>query len=212
MNYKMLNIHEWERKAHFNFFKTFEIPFFGVTFNVDVTQCYAMAKKNGQSFFISYLYAALKAANAVEAFKYRMVGANEVRVYNSIHASPTINRPDGTFGFSYINYNENFEAFYTNALTEIDRVKSNAKLEPSKDDGDTIYFSALPWLQFTSLSHAVKIQQYDSVPRISFGKVFTENTKLLMPTSVHVNHALADGYHVGLFSEHFQNNLNAFSY
>lgn len=209
MSYKKLDIKNWSRKEHFNFFKTFDEPFFGVTFNVEVTALYSYCKNNNLSFFISYLYAALKAANSVENFKYRIKDDNEVRVYDVINGSPTINRPDGTFGFSYINYSDDFLTFYNNAEEEINRVRSEKTLVPSSDDDNTIHFSALPWVQFTALTHARKYGYVDSVPKISFGKVFTQDNKLFMPTSVHANHAVVDGYHVGLFSNRFQENINA---
>lgn len=208
MSYTTLNIENWDRKEHFKFFKTFDEPFFGVTFNIDVTKGRAIAKENQASFFIYYLYAAIKAANSIENFRYRIHG-EEVRVYDGINASPTINRPDGTFGFSYINFTQDFKVFYQRAQAEISRVQADNSLVPSSDDDNTIHFSAIPWIHFTSLSHARKYGVYDSVPKISFGKIIEQDNKMLMPTSVHVHHALMDGYHVGLFAERFQENINS---
>ncbi|RYZ84904.1 MAG: chloramphenicol acetyltransferase, partial [Proteobacteria bacterium] len=45
----------------------------------------------------------------------------------------------------------------------------------------------------------------DSCPKISFGKMTVDtNGKRTMPMSVHVHHALLDGYHVGYFTDRFQ--------
>jgi chloramphenicol O-acetyltransferase type A len=42
----------------------------------------------------------------------------------------------------------------------------------------TIHFSAIPWLNFTSLSHARSYTFPDSSPKISFGKMtISENGK-----------------------------------
>jgi chloramphenicol O-acetyltransferase type A len=46
------------------------------------------------------------------------------------------------------------------------------------------------------------------VPKLAFSKVDKTKSKLIMNVSVSVNHALVDGYHVGLFSEKFQEFLN----
>lgn len=35
-----------------------------------------------------------------------------------------------------------------------------------------------------------------------------ESERRMMPVSIHVHHALLDGYHVGLFAEQFQQLLN----
>ncbi len=205
--YKKLDLETWPRRAHFEFFKAFEEPFFGVTFNVDVTKAMAHCKEKGISFFIYYLHKAISAANSIEAFRYR-IKDNEVFVYDRLNASPTINRPNGTFGFSYIPYEESFEKFHETAKKEIDKVRAETTLIPSANNDNTIHFSAIPWVSFTSISHARSFSYKESIPKISFGKVFEENGKKLMPTSVHVHHALMDGYHVGLFSERFDQLLH----
>ncbi|UNY98651.1 chloramphenicol acetyltransferase [Zhouia spongiae] len=202
-----LDIKNWSRKEHFMFYRSFDEPFFGLTFNVEVTEAYAHCKEAGVSFFIYYLYAALKAANQIGEFKHRILG-DDVLVYDVVNASPTINRDNGTFGFSYMDFYEDFSVFCSKAQKEIERVRASVALVPSNDASNTIHFSAIPWVQFTSVSHARNYKFEDSIPKISFGKVFDEGNKKRMPVSVHVHHALMDGYHVGLFADYFQKALN----
>lgn len=47
-----------------------------------------------------------------------------------------------------------------------------------------------------------------SIPKISFGKMLTEGNKKLMPVSIHVHHALMDGFHVGAYIDLFQQLMN----
>lgn len=207
MRYKAIDLESWNRKPHFLFFKDFEEPFFGVTFNVRVDDGYRYCKENKLSFFVYYLFATVQAVNKVEEFRFRIVDGAPV-VFDRISISPTIKREDGTFGFSYMNYTSGFSEFYILAEEEMMRVRSGTDLVPSEEDAGTIHFSALPWLRFTSLSHARSFRMNDSVPKISVGKLFEEGSGLYMPVSVHVNHALADGVHVGQFAEVFEKNMN----
>lgn len=186
---------DWNRKDHFAFFKQFEEPFFGITVELDCTNTYEKAKATGASFFLSYLHHTLKAANQTEAFRYRILN-DQVWVYDTIHASPTINRPDGSFGFSYMNYEEDFEAFARGAETEIQRVRQTTGLVPAVSGENVIHFSSLPWLSFTSISHARSFSFNDSIPKIAFGKAREINGRRMMSVSVHVHHALMDGFHV----------------
>ncbi|MBS1549241.1 MAG: chloramphenicol acetyltransferase [Bacteroidetes bacterium] len=202
-----INIDQWNRKEHFLFFSKFTEPFFGVTVKIDVTNAYYKAKENGISFFLHYLYCALKAANQIENFRYRIID-QQVYNFDKVHASPTINRPNGTFGFAYMNYDEDENVFYKNALAEIEQVQQTNLLLPANSGENVIHFSALPWLDFTSISHARSFDFPDSCPKISFGKMTDNNGVKEMPVSVHVHHALMDGYHVGMFIENFQNLLN----
>lgn len=204
---KLIELDNWNRKEHFLFFSKFEEPFFGVTVKVNCTTAYHKAKEKGVSFFLYYLYRALKAANEVENFRYRII-ENKVYDFATINASPTINRPDGTFGFAYMNYFEDEIQFCEKALQEIENVKNTNSLLPAVSSENVIHFSAIPWLNFTSISHARSFSHPDSCPKISFGKMTENNGVKEIPVSIHGHHALMDGYHVGLFVEKFQNLLN----
>ncbi|MDD2197835.1 MAG: chloramphenicol acetyltransferase [Bacteroidales bacterium] len=203
----LIDIENWNRKEHFLFFSKFEEPFFGVTMNLDCTKAYLKAKEKQVSFFLYYLYRALKAANAVENFRYRII-ENHAYKFASVNASPTINRPNGTFGFAYMDYFDDEIKFYEKALQEIEKVKNTNSLLPSFSGENVIHFSAIPWLDFTSISHARRFSHPDSCPKISFGKVTEKDGIKTMPVSVHGHHGLMDAYHVSLFVDKFQELLN----
>lgn len=203
----LIDIYNWNRKEHFLFFSKFEEPFFGVTVKIHCTTAYKKAKEKGISFFLYYLYRALKAANEIENFRYRII-ENQPYDFAIVNASPTINRPDGTFGFAYMDYFEDEKQFYEKALREIENVKSTNSLLPAVSSENVIHFSAIPWLDFTSISHARSFSHPDSCPKISFGKMTEYNGVKEIPVSIHGHHALMDGYHVGLFVDKFQDLLN----
>ena len=124
--------------------------------------------------------------------------------------SATIGRKDGTFGFSLMEYNPAFKIFEKNVYAEIDRIQNTTGLfTRSFDDDNVIHFSAIPWLNFTSISHARSYSYPDSCPKISFGKMMASETgKKAMAMSVHVHHGLMDGLHVGQFVDLFQELMN----
>lgn len=202
-----IDIAGWIRKDHFQFFSQFEEPFYGVTVSIDCTAAYLYAQKHSISFFQYYLYQALKAANAIENFRYRIID-KAVYLFDHIDASPTVHRPDGTFGFSYIDYSEDEDVFYANATQVIEAAKLSSGLVPAVSGENVIHFSAVPWINFTAVSHARCFSFADSCPKITFGKITEENGKKHMPLGVHVHHALVDGYHVGLFIDRFQELMN----
>lgn len=199
----LIDIDQWKRKEHFCFFSKLDEPFFGITVRIDCTKAYRLAKEKNHSLFLYYLYRALKVANEIENFRYRII-EEKVYLFDQINASPTINRPNGTFGFSYMDYNEDKAIFIKNALKEIKRVKQSNDLLPAISGENVIHFSAIPWLDFTAISHARSFSFPDSCPKISFGKITEENGVRTMPVSVHAHHGLMDGYHVGSFIEKFQ--------
>ncbi|MDB2606149.1 chloramphenicol acetyltransferase [Zobellia sp.] len=200
---KEIDIKTWYRKEHFEFFSEFDEPFYGITAKIDCTETCNIAKEKGHSFFLSYLHKCLVAVNRTVQFRYRIVDG-KLYEYQTVDASPTINRANGTFGFSYLKYHEDFEAFLALALPAIEKVRSSNRLMPDESGENVIHCSALPWIDFTSISHARHYARPDSCPKIAFGKMTSEGDRLVMPVSVHVHHALVDGSHVGQFMEEFQ--------
>jgi len=202
-----IDINTWIRKDHFKFFSAFEEPFFGVTVDVDCTASYKQAKEMGVSFFLLYLHKSLLAANKVEPFRYRIIDG-EVWKFDEVHASATINRENGAFGFGYMDFHEDFDNFNAHAKIEIEKVENSTGLIPASSGENVIHYSALPWLNFKSMSHARNYSFNDSCPKISFGQVRDKGKRKIMSVSIHVNHALMDGFHVSQFVDAYQELLN----
>lgn len=205
----LLDLESWNRKEHFLFFKQMEEPFFGLTIEIDCSKGYETAKQLGTSFFVYYLHKTIVAVNEIEAFRYRIID-DEVYIYDTIDVSATIMREDKTFGFSLIEYSPGFNNFSANTFQEIERIKNTPGLF-TRDFNETnvIHFSTVPWINFTSLSHARSYTFPDSCPKISFGKMMVDKDgKRTMSMSVHVHHGLMDGYHVGQFVDCFQELMN----
>ncbi|HUR12627.1 MAG TPA: CatA-like O-acetyltransferase, partial [Flavitalea sp.] len=88
-------------------------------------------------------------------------------------------------------------------------VQKSTGLIPAMSGENVIHYSSVPWLRFTSLSHARAYSFPDSIPKISFGKMITEGSRKIMPVSVHVHHGLMDGFHVAQFVDRFQHLMNS---
>ena len=66
----------------------------------------------------------------------------------------------------------------------------------------------MPWIRTTSFINP--IYDIDSITRICWGKYFLENNEFFIDLSIQVNHALIDGYHIGLFYSKLQDNIDSF--
>ena len=201
-----IDIETWARKDHFKFFSQFEEPFYGVCVNVDCTAAYRFSKANNLSFYLYTVYKCLAAAQQIEAFRMR-IEDGEVVIYDQINSSSTVARANGTFGYGYYPYNPSLSAFMDTAIAEVNEVKQRADLVLSPVQ-NVIRFSSLPWVNFTSISHATSFSVPNSCPSISFGKMTEADGKRSMPMSIHVNHALVDGLHIGQYIDLLQQLLN----
>jgi chloramphenicol O-acetyltransferase type A len=203
---KYLDIETWNRKQHFEHFNRFADPYFGVVSDLDVTKAYQHSRETGISFFALYLYACMKAINAVDNLRYR-IREDKVVIHEVIHASATISREDTTFGCTFIHFTENFDVFYEHLQQEKERVLTTTDLFPEENSDDCIHCSSIPWVRFSGHKEPVSGVK-DSVPKLAFGKFEEKEGKLMMPVAISVNHALVDGYHIGLFFEHYQQELD----
>ena len=148
-----IDLTTWNRKEHFDFFSKFEEPFFGITTQLACENAYHKAKSLGVPFSTYYLHKTLVAVNENKAFRLRIEG-DEVVEFSVINGSATVLRADNTFGFSEINYDLDLFVFNQNAIEEIDRVQQTTGLFTREFSPNVIHFSVLPWISFTSISHA----------------------------------------------------------
>ncbi|QCK15431.1 chloramphenicol acetyltransferase [Mangrovivirga cuniculi] len=202
-----LDISTWNRREHFNFFNSFEEPYFGFTTDIDCTGSYNLCKSKDWSFSLYYMHCILKVANSIDAFKLRILD-NRVYKYEVLSLSSTVLRDDKTFGFTSLKYYPDFEDFFINAQKEMNVVKKSSGLDTERAGPEAIHFSSIPWIKFSSISHARSFKYKDSCPKLSVGKLTNENGKYTIPVSAHANHALVDGYDVGKFFTKLEKLLN----
>lgn len=201
-----ININTWNRKALYEHFIQLKDPYFGVVIPFDVTKAYSFAKANNISFFGKYLHDCMMAINNVDNLRYRIID-KKIIDFKQVHASATIMRNDNTFGFSFIHYHTDLNVFLLNLKAEKQRIQNSKDLFPPINGENCIHCSALPWYKFTGHKEPSSGKPA-SIPELAFSKVEEHSGKLMMNVAIHVNHALVDGYHLGIFSEIFQNNLN----
>lgn len=202
----MVDISSWKRREHYNFFKTFDQPFFGITKLINCTEAYRYCKSYNIPFLLYYLHKSMVAANHVTAFRYR-IEDEQVFEYEQISGSITVLRNDETFGFAYFNYYPDLLTFSKEAKDRIRSEKSSKGLNLKPNTNDLIHYSILPELDFSSMQHAQMLTASDSIPKIVFGKLNFKDGQVLLPVAVHVHHALCDGLHVSKFFKDFERRL-----
>ena len=193
-----IDLETWPRRAVFEFYLPFDKPYFNVCTQLDVTSLLQQIKK-GTSIWLTYHYLALRAANEIEPFRYRL-RQGKVLVHDVINGGTTFMLPNETFTLVYFDYAESYSTFMQCATHAVDEIrKGDWAFRRRHEDDARIHCTTLPWIAFTSFSHARRWGREDSVPKISFGKFIKEKDRTLLPCSVEVHHSLMDGLHVGRY-------------
>ena len=72
MHYRIIDMASDPRSGQFAYFRGMTFPFAGLTVEMDITDM--MAVRGGRPFFLSMLYAVVRAANAVPQLRRRLAG------------------------------------------------------------------------------------------------------------------------------------------
>ena len=192
MIYKKINMNEYKRINHFNYFKSLAYPYVGVTSEVDITDFYNYVKEKNYPFFLSFLYCVNKACNQIKEFRQRIVG-DEIIEYDYCPTSHTVAKEDETYAYCTLEVKDSFVEYLKEATYKHEMAKCDGNIEETAEEAQCLIFiSTLPWISYTSLIQPVPIPA-DSNPRITWGKYKVKKGKIMIPVSTLCHHALVDG-------------------
>lgn len=197
------------RRAHFEYFNSMANPYAGVTVHVDITPMMEARKKTGAPFFLSMVYIAAQAANSIPELRQRISG-HEILEFSRCPSSHTVAKADGTYAYCVLKNDMPFAEFLPMAVAAQEKCKKDGTIE--EDDTAIAYFfiSSLPWISYAAITQPTPVPA-DSNPRITWGKYFSENGRTMLPVTLLVHHALADGRHIAEFFHALDREIAAFA-
>jgi chloramphenicol O-acetyltransferase type A len=199
---RIVDLETWPRRGAFELFRTYANPFFNVCVPLEAGALLEFVRaRPGVSFATACLYLALRTARGYEPFRYRLRDGGVV-IHDELHAG-TATLAGGELAFMYFAWSDHFPTFQENARRDQAEADAGA-IDPRHEVTDLIYFSTLPWIAFTGLTHARSGRADDSVPRVTFGRYHASGGQVVIPIAVEVHHALMDGLHVGVFLDRLQ--------
>lgn len=197
MNYKKIDIEKYYRKGVFRHFSEDCKCSVSMTARVDVTKLVDYSKSTGTKFYINFLYLLTKVLNSRDDYKMAYLWqTNELICYDVINPTQYVFHEDTeTCTPVYSNYDPDYKTFYDNALADVEKAKQTREygLDPANHPNwfDASYIS---WLSYDSLNIELPDGYLYFAPIINWGKYREENGRLMLPLTVRMNHAIADGY------------------
>ncbi len=203
---KYIDMEKWDRKEHFDLFYSMDYPQYNVCLNIDISDFLSFTKRSKLSFYYAMIYAVMEAVNNTDEFKYR-IREGKVVLHDKVIPSFTdmgLNNNPNLFKIVTVDFKGDIFKFEEHAKN----AAKNQSVFLEKGDGlppdNLIYISCLPWISFTHVSHTISLNNCESVPRVTWGKYFMDNSRMMLPISVQVNHALVDGWHIALFIDNLK--------
>lgn len=202
-----IDFDSWDRKQYFYYFTKMLPTGYSLSVEVDITNTYSLIKKENRKFFPAYLYLISRLITEQQEFRIAKQD-DQLGYYEVLHPSyACFHEDDKTMSNMWTEYNPDFEAFYRNYIEDQNQYAENHGIlaKPYIPPDNSCMIGMLPWIRFTSYSpipYGSDNQHY--FPVLQAGKFFERDNKKMMPLSIMVHHAVADGYHVGLFLKKFQ--------
>ena len=197
MNYRIVDQESYYRKGVFRHFSEDCKCSVSMTARVDVTELVKFSRETGTKFYINFLYTLSGALNSRD--DYRMGWLWETReliCYDRINPTQYVFHEDTeTCTPVYTNYDEDYARFYKDALSDVERAKGTRKyMLDAANHPNWFDASFIPWLSYDALNIELPDGYLYFMPIVNWGKYREENGRLMMPVSVRLNHAVADGY------------------
>ncbi len=198
---KRIDLETYPRREHFRNFYGMAYPYVGVTADADVTGLLKLCREKGLSFYLMTLHAAALAADAVSEFR-RRIDHGGIIEYDECPTSHTELKPDGTYAYCTLHHHLPLAEYLRKAEKARAAARESGSIEEDEDVQSMYFISTLPWLHYTALIQPVACGE-ESNPRIIWGKYAEKDGRVMLPLTVLVHHALADGLHIARFYEEF---------
>lgn len=211
MNFKKIDIENWVRKEHYRYYTEKLKIEVNMTAPIDVKNLLDFCYIHNYKFYPTVIYIVTKVLNKIENFKMFRDNKGNLCVWDKINPNYTIfHQDDKTFSDCWSEYEEDFEKCFQNITTDMHTYKDKKGIKVKEQQPANFYcISCTPWTAFTGYGSRVANGEPAFFPIITMGKYEKNGNRIDMPVNITIAHAVADGYHIGLFFEYLQNEINA---
>ena len=196
-SYRIIEPETYYRKGVFRHFSEDCRCSVSMTARVDVSELVRYSKAAGTRFYINFLYILTKVLNSRDDYRMGYLWqTNELICYDRIHPTQYVFHEDTeTCTPVYTEWREDYEAFYAGALADAERAEKTREYALDSA-GHPNWFDAsyIPWLSYDSMNIELPDGHLYFSPIVNWGRYREEGGKLMMPVTVRLNHAVADGY------------------
>lgn len=197
--YTQVNLREWSRGSLFKHYMDRMRMVMSLTVDIDVTGLVAFAKENHLKVYPSMIWVVSNVVNAHDEFKYGWDSGGNLIKWDFISPSYVdFHKEDERFAKYVTAYSDDLFDFCRRFM--LDREK-NRHERAFADHQPPNFFdvSCLPWVRYRHFDVHVFDEGAFLAPVITWGRYEMERGRFLMPLSMNIHHAVADGFHLSRF-------------
>lgn len=208
MNYTEIDLDKWERGELFRYYMENLRIVMSMTADIDVTPLIAFQKAHGLKFYPTMTWVVSKVINSHDEFKYSY---SEGKLIKWEFVSPyyaDFHEKEENFVKLVTEFSEDLFEFHSRFLADKERYKNLRAFDLANLPKNTFDLSCLPWVKYKSFDMHVFDSGTYLAPVVTWGKYENENEKFIMPLSMNIHHAVADGFHLCRFFNEVQALIN----
>ncbi|SCW86065.1 chloramphenicol O-acetyltransferase type A [Paenibacillus tianmuensis] len=210
MNFTVIDMNKWERRAYFEHYMNEIRCTFSITANLNITKLLPVLRAKGFKLYPAFLYMVTKTVNAHREFRVCFNEEGELGYWEKMLPSFTFfHKDDKTFSDLWTDFSNDFGVFHQNYLDDMNTYGEVKGLSvKGNEPPNTINVSSIPWVSFTGFNLNVYTDGRYLLPIMTCGKYFEQAGEILLPVSLQVHHAVCDGYHASIFINELQEMAN----
>ena len=204
MNYTTIDLNAWSRGNLFQFYIDKMRIVMSLTVDIDVKNLKLYSKKTGIPFYPLMLWVVSKVINNHDEFKYSWDNEGNLIRWDYVSPSYTdFHSDDENFTKMVMEYSDDLTEFYGRVMADRERYKNDRAM---LDNQPLNFFdvSCLPWVKYKHFDVHVFDEGKFLAPVVTWGKYEQTEDKLLMPLTMNIHHAVADGFHLSRFFNEVQ--------
>lgn len=181
-----------------------------MTANVDITMMLEKIHQKEIKFYPTFIYIISRMINKHKEFRTCFNDEGVLGYWEEMIPSYTIfHKGDKSFSSIWTDYYSDFHIFYKNYEEDMKCFANVHGLFPKENIPPNVYpISGIPWTSFTGFNLNINNDGDFLLPIITCGKYFNDGSKVMLPFSLQVHHAVCDGYHASRFIEDLQELVN----
>lgn len=178
----------------------------------DVTKLIEFTKSSGLKFYPSMIWIVSKVVNAHDEFKYSWDKDGSLIKWDFISPSYTdFHKEDENFTKLVTVFSDDLFEFHNRFM--VDKEQNKYKRAFVENQPSNFFdVSCLPWIKYKHFDVHVFDEGVFLAPVITWGKYEMEQGKYLMPLTMNIHHAVADGFHLSRFFIEVQELINSLPY
>lgn len=205
--YKVIDMEHFDRADYFQYFMSVGTTI-ELTAKIDVTTALKICRRDSINFQSYLLFKLCNVMNAIKNFRYDTVDGTPIEWAKIVPTFSSFNQNTQLFSTLYADMQDHYIDYDQHYKETVKKYADSHTIVPQGNLPPNVFnVSCIPWLHFDHFSSNSKMPEHHIVKMITLGKYVKTEERFLCPLTIQVSHAIADGYHVSLFFEKLQEEL-----